>query len=69
MATLKLDRKKLFRMALAADGKTAIQWATEQGIRGSDVSLALSVRENATINELIDNYVASTLKTYKIKVA
>lgn len=56
-------------MALAAHGTTADDWAFERGIRGSHLSNSLKRGENPKIVEQVDEYVAQTFKTYKIKVA
>jgi hypothetical protein len=63
-----LDRKRRFRMALAADGKTAEQWCNENGVNSSHLSLFLGGRENRRIAELVDRYSAETFKAYRVRV-
>ena len=69
MARSTLDRKKLFRMALAADGKTAEQWAIENGFHTAHLSLYWAGRDKPEISAKVDTYIAQTFKAYRIKVA
>ena len=69
MARSQLDRKRLFRIALAAHGTTADDWAAANKVRGSHLSITLKRGENQKIVALVDDYIAETFRTYKIRVA
>lgn len=70
MASSRLDRKRLFRMALAADDKTAFEWAREKDVQPSHLSIFLNYgTNNEQFIQLVDGYIAETFKAYRIKAA
>jgi hypothetical protein len=63
-----LDRKRLFRMALAANGESAERFSLERGIYASHLASHLNGRPNERIAPLVDQYIAETFRTYRIRV-